>query len=279
MSQERDGEGFLTRWSRRKRQGSEEGGEAGSEEGESGESGEKTAAATNEGPAKESPPEQSLPEAAPQTEEQALEILRQDDPELAEQLAAIDIDSLGESDDFTVFMKSRVPDMIRRRALNRLWSVKPIYSHLDGLNEYDEDYTDAAMLVGEFKSAWQPGKGYGSASGAGAEKDLSAMAEDLEEDGNPEDGNAEEGELEKADPEGAEIDDDGAEADMAEQQGGPEEGAEKTASESAPAKEPGKVAAGKEPPEEEPAAKEPPEEELTEKESGAAKKPGRAGHV
>ncbi len=34
-----------------------------------------------------------------------------------------------------------------------------MFSHLDGMNDYDEDYTDAAMVVEGLKTAYQVGKG------------------------------------------------------------------------------------------------------------------------
>ena len=83
-----------------------------------------------------------LPE--PETEEEALEQLSEADPELAEQLSTIDIDKLTFDDDFTIFMQKRVPQIIRRRALSKLWLSHPILANLDGMNEYDEDYTQAA---------------------------------------------------------------------------------------------------------------------------------------
>lgn len=85
-----------------------------------------------------------LPEPEPETEEEALEQLSEADPELAEQLSAIDIDKLTFDDDFTIFMQKRVPQIIRRRALSKLWLSHPILANLDGMNEYDEDYTQAA---------------------------------------------------------------------------------------------------------------------------------------
>ena len=70
-----------------------------------------------------------------------------------------DIDSLDKESDFSVFMHEKVPEALRRRALRRLWRVNPVFSHLDGMNDYDEDYTDAAMVVEGLKTAYQVGKG------------------------------------------------------------------------------------------------------------------------
>ena len=73
----------------------------------------------------------------------------------AEQLDLPDIESLTEDSDFTPFMQDGVPDKIRTMAMRRLWRMNPIFAHIDGLDDYDEDYTDAAMVVGSLKEAWE----------------------------------------------------------------------------------------------------------------------------
>jgi hypothetical protein len=57
-------------------------------------------------------------------------------------------------------MRSGVPKRLRNMALRRVWRLDPVLANLDGLNDYDEDYTDAAMLVGAaVKTVYQVGKG------------------------------------------------------------------------------------------------------------------------
>lgn len=75
-------------------------------------------------------------------------------------LEDIDLDTLNYRDDFTVFMRSWVPQSLRNRALKRLWSSSDVFEVLDGLAEYDEDYTDAATIIGEIKTSWKPGRGF-----------------------------------------------------------------------------------------------------------------------
>jgi len=70
-----------------------------------------------------------------------------------------DIDSLDAGSDFTVFLKEGVPDALRRRALRKLWRLDPVFGHLDGLNDYDLDYTSAATVVEGLKTIYQVGKG------------------------------------------------------------------------------------------------------------------------
>ncbi len=68
--------------------------------------------------------------------------------------AGIDIESLDANSDFSVFMHEKVPQAIRRRALRKLWWSDPIYANLDGLNDYDEDFTDAALVVEGLKATY-----------------------------------------------------------------------------------------------------------------------------
>jgi hypothetical protein len=49
---------------------------------------------------------------------------------------------------------------LRQRALRKLWTTNPALAVLDGLNDYDLDYTDAAMGAGKVISSWSPEGGY-----------------------------------------------------------------------------------------------------------------------
>lgn len=71
-----------------------------------------------------------------------------------------DVETLTADSDFTAFMREGVPAELRERALRRLWRLNPVFANLDGLNDYDLDYTDAATVVENLKSAWRAGKGY-----------------------------------------------------------------------------------------------------------------------
>ena len=71
-----------------------------------------------------------------------------DEAKQAEIVAQLpDIESLDENSDFSAFMKEGVPQALRRRALRKLWRLNPLFANLDGLNDYDDDFTDAAMVV------------------------------------------------------------------------------------------------------------------------------------
>lgn len=58
----------------------------------------------------------------------------------------IDIETLDYESDFTVFMDAKVPEALRRMALRKLWRSNPILANIDGLNDYDEDFTDATAI-------------------------------------------------------------------------------------------------------------------------------------
>lgn len=79
------------------------------------------------------------------------------DPEVIAKLP--DIESLDETSDFAPFMAEGVPEILRRRALRKLWRLNPVFANLDGLAEYDEDFTDAANLLSEIKTVYKVGRG------------------------------------------------------------------------------------------------------------------------
>lgn len=126
--------GFLGRWSRRKRRAKTGHDEPLLEDAE----------------AASGKPGKDVPETEPE----------ETDEEKANREAAeaVDIDELSYESDFSIFMKSGVPEFLRRKAMRKLWSTNPVLANLDGLNDYDEDYADAKFNV--FKSAWNVVGGY-----------------------------------------------------------------------------------------------------------------------
>lgn len=92
-------------------------------------------------------PETDVPEA--ESEAEALARLGLPDP-----------DTLRMGDDFSAFMARAVPEALRRRALRRLWLSNPVLANLDGLNDYDGDFTDSGLDGGVLRTAYQAGKGY-----------------------------------------------------------------------------------------------------------------------
>ena len=70
-----------------------------------------------------------------------------------------DIESLDKDSDFSAFMKQGVPQALRRQALRKLWKVNPVFGFLDGMNEYDEDFTITTAIGEGVKTIYQVGKG------------------------------------------------------------------------------------------------------------------------
>ena len=121
-------------------------------------------------------------------EEAALEAetAEKTDAEVLEELGLPDPDSLKLGDDVRAFMAKTVPDRIRRRALRQLWRTNPVLACLDGLNDYDDDYTDAATVVPNLKTAYQVGKGMLAHTQELARKQAEAEARDLAPEGETE---------------------------------------------------------------------------------------------
>jgi hypothetical protein len=127
---------FLTRWSRRKRTATDD------------------ANTPDEPASKDAPPAEDSHLAEDGTPETAMS------PEEAEIVAQLpDIDSLEDGSDFTVFLQDGVPEALRRRALRKLWRLNPVYANLDGLNDYDEDFTLATSALTAVKTVYKVGKG------------------------------------------------------------------------------------------------------------------------
>ena len=57
-------------------------------------------------------------------------------------------------------MKKNVPEHLKKRALRKLWLSNPIFANLDGMNEYDEDFTLATSALEEFATNYVVGKGF-----------------------------------------------------------------------------------------------------------------------
>jgi hypothetical protein len=85
-----------------------------------------------------------------------------DEDKAANQVAAeaIDIDSLDEDSDYSPFFKDGVPPALKSAALRRLWRSNPVFANIDGLNDYDEDFTIPNTPMGAIKTAWKFGRGF-----------------------------------------------------------------------------------------------------------------------
>lgn len=115
---DRETEGFLQRWSRRKR---------------------------------EREPERIDAAASPSAEAKA------DAP-----FADFDFEALDFTSDYRQFMGANVPDEIRNRALQKLWSSSDLIAQPDELDDYLEDFREAAKALPAdlARSAYIVGRGF-----------------------------------------------------------------------------------------------------------------------
>jgi len=163
---DRDDENFVSRWSRRKRAG----GAAPVVAPPAAETATKAPVAA-EAPAAAEPrrgpplPHDAVADAPTPAPDDA-------DPELP------DIDSLDKDSDYTVFMRDGVPEHLRRLALRKLWRMGPVHSIIDGLDDYDDDFTKlfTDAVTKNVESAFRVGRGFAT------DDETSETAEDAAED-------------------------------------------------------------------------------------------------
>ena len=71
-----------------------------------------------------------------------------------------DVETLNADSDFTAFLGENVPRDISKLAFKKLWRSDPVLANIDGLNDYDDDFSMVGKVAEIFKSAYQVGKGY-----------------------------------------------------------------------------------------------------------------------
>ena len=126
-----DEESFLGRWSRRKRR-----------------------------PVAEIEPEEAaVPEPGPEEPEPSEEE-PETDAEILARLDLADPDTLGKGDDFARYLNAPLPLHLKQKALRRLWVSNPVLANLDGLNDYDTDFTGGSVPMGALKTAYKVGRGF-----------------------------------------------------------------------------------------------------------------------
>lgn len=83
-------------------------------------------------------------------------------PEMLEEadFEDVDFDELDKSSDYTRFIKANVPAAIQKRALRKLWASDSVFEVLDGMNDYDEDFTGNGLAGKIFKTAHKVGRGF-----------------------------------------------------------------------------------------------------------------------
>ncbi|MDO3721632.1 DUF3306 domain-containing protein [Marinobacter sp. chi1] len=106
-------------------------------------------------------PPAAADESQPSHEEQELAVNESlSERELLAKYDLPDPDAIELGTDITGFMRKEIPEFLRRRALRSLWRSNPVLAVLDGLNDYDEDYTNAAAVTSGFKTLYKVGQGY-----------------------------------------------------------------------------------------------------------------------
>ena len=102
--------------------------------------------------------EQQATEAALRAEEEAKLAERSDEDLLAE----LDLplpEEITNGEMVQRYLKSALPQRLKNRALRQLWKTNPVLANLDGLVDYDDDFTDAATCVPNLQTTYQVGKG------------------------------------------------------------------------------------------------------------------------
>lgn len=110
------------------------------------------------GVAEEAQAEEAALLAQRQAEDEA-ELAAKDDAELLKDAGQPTPEELESPEAVRDFLNSALPQRLKTRALRRLWRLNPMLANLDGLVDYGEDYTDAAMVVENLQTAYQVGKG------------------------------------------------------------------------------------------------------------------------
>jgi len=139
-----ENENFLERWSRRKRDGDDK------------------QALQEEQPPQEQQaalPQDQVLDPDSETQQDA-PLDEAEGPKEPEPWEGVDIETLNADSDYTVFMAEGVPDNVKKEALDKLWRSDPVFANLDGLNDYDDDYSKWGIVSQVVKTAYKIGQGY-----------------------------------------------------------------------------------------------------------------------
>ena len=97
------------------------------------------------------------------------------------------IDSLDSESDYTPFLGENVPEELTRKALRKLWGSDPVFANLDGLNDYDDDYSKLGIVKTIVETAYKVGKGIVSEDEQEPDEELLVEKEVIAEEKVPED--------------------------------------------------------------------------------------------
>ncbi|MEX0923200.1 MAG: DUF3306 domain-containing protein [Rhodovibrionaceae bacterium] len=71
-----------------------------------------------------------------------------------------EIEGMKQGDDFKPLLGAGIPSLVKRAALRKLWRSHPAIGFIDGLDDYNEDYTIKPGVVAQVRSAYRAGEGY-----------------------------------------------------------------------------------------------------------------------
>ncbi|MDO6584692.1 DUF3306 domain-containing protein [Salipiger sp. 1_MG-2023] len=82
------------------------------------------------------------------------------DEELLAELGLPEPETLVGGEELRRFLAAQLPQRLKRRALRALWRSNPVLACLDGLNDYEDDFTDAAVVKDGIATLYQVGRGF-----------------------------------------------------------------------------------------------------------------------
>ena len=85
------------------------------------------------------------------------------DKEILEKLNLPDPNKVKKEEELDAFFKSSIPERLKRIAMRRLWRINPIISFADSeINDYADDFTDAATVIDDLQTSYVVGQGHGN---------------------------------------------------------------------------------------------------------------------
>jgi len=94
------------------------------------------------------------------------------DEELLEKFNLPNPEKIKKEKGLDLFFKDGIPDRLRQIALRKVWKLNPIIRFADAeINDYHEDFTDAATVIEGMETAYKVGRGYLSKIIDGKDKD------------------------------------------------------------------------------------------------------------
>ncbi|MEQ6250705.1 DUF3306 domain-containing protein [Sulfitobacter sp. HNIBRBA3233] len=99
------------------------------------------------------------------------------DDELLAEYDLPEPEDLVSGEQLRAFLKAQLPQRLKTRALRSFWKTNPVLACLDGLNDYDDDYTAAATAGKPVNTIYQVGRGMVAKVEAALETTAPAEAE------------------------------------------------------------------------------------------------------